>query len=199
MDQEQSSRQAHGLLSSPNPDLYIGRDLAWLDFNRRVLAQAEDETRPLFGRIQFLAISESNLDEFFMKRTALLRRRIELGLEKATHDGLSVRQQLAATREKVKQLLDLQSEVWSTSILPQLLDEGIRVTALEDLPRRYQDRVDDWFQRNVFPLLTPLAVDPGHPFPFISNLSRNFGVLLAEPGEEEPRFARVKIPDAIPI
>jgi len=182
----------------PNPELYIGRDLAWLDFNERVLAQAEDDTRPLFDRIRFLGICESNLDEFFMKRTALLRRRIELGLEKATHDGLSVRQQLTAARDKVTRLLDRQRTVWQSSMLPSLHREGIRVTQVEDLPRRYQDRVDDWFHRHVFPLLTPLAVDPGHPFPFISNLSRNFGVLLAEPGEQEPRFARVKIPDAVP-
>ncbi len=182
----------------PHADLYIGRDLAWLDFNERVLAQAEDESRQLFDRLRFLAICESNLDEFFMKRVALLRRRIELGLEKTTHDGLSVRQQLTATRSRVAAMLERQRALWKESILPCLLREGIKVTTVEDLPRRHQERVDAWFHRHVFPLLTPLAVDPGHPFPFISNLSSNFGVLLAEPGEEAPRFARVKIPDAVP-
>ncbi|MDP7029216.1 MAG: polyphosphate kinase 1 [Phycisphaerales bacterium] len=193
---ESTPRQSAPL--PPDPDLYIGRDLAWLDFNERVLAQAEDEARPLFDRLRFLAICESNLDEFFMKRVALLRRRIELGLEKSTHDGLSVRQQLTETRKRVDTMLERQRTVWRASLLPSLLAEGIKVTAVEDLPRRHQDRVDEWFHRHVFPLLTPLAVDPGHPFPFISNLSSNFGVLLAEPGEDEARFARVKIPDAIP-
>lgn len=178
--------------------LYLGRDLAWLDFNERVLAQSEDTSRPLFDRIQFLAICESNLDEFFMKRTALLLRRIELGIDKLTHDGFSVRKQLAAVREQVHRVVKRQTAVWHESLRPQLIEEGIRITAVEDLPDRYQKRVDDWFRRHVFPLLTPLAVDYGHPFPFISNLSRNFGVLLADPGESETRFARVKIPDSIP-
>ena len=182
----------------PNPDLYIGRDLAWLAFNERVLAQAEDETRPLFDRLRFLAICESNLDEFFMKRAALLRRRIELGIDKITHDGLSVRKQLAAARTQVHRVVQRQTRLWQSVLRPRLIDEGIRLTTMEDLPARYQSRVDDWFHRHVFPLLTPLAVDPGHPFPFISNLSRNFGVLLTDPGESETRFARVKIPDAVP-
>ena len=182
----------------PNADLYIGRDLAWLDFNERVLAQAENFSRPLFDRLRFLAICESNLDEFFMKRVALIRRRIDLGLEKVTHDGLSVRQQRVAIKERVSPLVTRQRSVWVNHLLPRLIDEGIRVTTVEDLPRRYQDRIDDWFHRHVFPLLTPLAADPGHPFPFISNLSSNFAVLLAEPGEVDSRFARVKIPDALP-
>jgi len=197
-DPNQPAADTDCAIEPPNDELYIGRDLAWLDFNERVLAQAEDASRPLFDRIRFLTICESNLDEFFMKRTALLRRRIELGLEKATHDGLSVRQQLAEARKRVTRLLARQQTVWREQLHPGLLAEGIRVTPVEDLPRRYQDRVDDWFHRHVFPLLTPLAVDPGHPFPFISNLSRNFGVMLVGPGEDQARFARVKIPDAIP-
>ncbi len=185
-------------VSPPNPGVYRGRDLAWLDFNERVLAQSEDESLPLFDRLRFLGICESNLDEFFMKRIALLRRRIDLGLEKATHDGLSVRQQLAETRSQVKGLLARQTALWEQQLRPSLVSEGLRITAIEDLPPRYQARVDEWFHRHVFPILTPLAVDPGHPFPFISNLSRNFGLLLADPEEPQPRFARVKIPDAIP-
>lgn len=184
--------------AAPNPDIYIGRDLAWLDFNERVLAQSEDEAQPLFDRLRFLAICESNLDEFFMKRIALLRRRIELGVDKVTHDGMSVRKQLTAAREQVHRVVQRQTHLWQSGLRPKLIEEGIRLTTMEDLPARYQSRVDDWFHRHVFPLLTPLAVDPGHPFPFISNLSRNFGVLLADPGESETRFARVKIPDAVP-
>ncbi|MCH2141508.1 MAG: polyphosphate kinase 1 [Phycisphaerales bacterium] len=184
--------------SPPDPALYVGRDIAWLDFNRRVLAQAQDDRRQLFDRIRFLGICESNLDEFFMKRVALLRRRIELGLEKATHDGFSVKQQLEAARKKVVSIQADQEALWTESIEPLLRREGIRITKIEDLPARLQTKVDAWFQKRVFPLLTPLAVDPGHPFPFISNLSRNFGVMLAEPGESDMRFARVKIPDLIP-
>lgn len=184
--------------SPPDPSLYVGRDIAWLDFNRRVLAQAEDERRGLFDRMRFLAISESNLDEFFMKRVALLRRRVELDLEKVTHDGLSMQQQLSAVRDKVVSLQSGQESLWTDSIEPALRREGVRITPIEDLPARLQARVDAWFQKCVFPLLTPLAVDPGHPFPFISNLSRNFGVMLADPDETGVRFARVKIPDLIP-
>lgn len=182
----------------PNSKLFVGRDLAWLDFNERVLAQAQDDRKCLFDRLRFLGICESNLDEFFMKRVALLRRRIELGLEKPTHDGLSVQQQIDATRKKVQQLQSQQERLWTEALEPALRGEGIRITAIEDLPARLQSRVDKWFHKSVFPLLTPLAVDPGHPFPFISNLSRNFGVMLAEPGEDKTRFARVKIPDLIP-
>ncbi|MDP6602307.1 MAG: polyphosphate kinase 1, partial [Phycisphaerales bacterium] len=185
-------------IAPPNGELYIGRDLAWLDFNERVLAQAEDEHRPLFDRLRFLAICESNLDEFFMKRVALLRRRIELGIDKITHDGLSVRKQLAAARKQVHRVVQRKTRLWERVLRQELIAEGIQLTTMEDLPSRYQNRVDDWFHRHVFPLLTPLAVDPGHPFPFISNLSRNFGVLLVDPGASERRFARVKIPDAIP-
>ncbi len=193
-----TDHQSTADIAPPNGDLYIGRDLAWLDFNERVLAQAEDEQRPLFDRLRFLAICESNLDEFFMKRIALLRRRIELGIDKVTHDGKSVRKQLAAARKQVHRVVQRQTQLWERVLHRQLIAEGIRLTTMEELPARYQNRVDDWFHRHVFPLLTPLAVDPGHPFPFISNLSRNFGVLLADPGESERRFGRVKIPDAIP-
>ncbi len=179
------------------PQVYSGRDLSWLQFDERVLEVAEDAARPVLDRIRFLAISASNLDEFFMKRVALLRRRIQLEVERVTHDGRTVRQQYDAVVQRVKELQQRQIDCWVGSIVPQLNAAGIRMTDYAELPERQQRRVDRWFMEQVFPLLTPLAVDPGHPFPHISNLSLNFGVLVA--GEDgESRFARLKMPDLVP-
>ncbi len=177
---------------------YSGRDVSWLRFDERVIEVAEESTRPLFDRLRFLAISASNLDEFFMKRVALLRRRITAGLERMSHDGRTVRQQLDAVHESVINLQARQATCWHGSIRPALHKAGIKLVEYEDLPQRQQRRVDRWFKEHVFPLLTPLAVDPGHPFPFISNLSLNFGVRLTTPDDQQPRFARLKIPDMIP-
>lgn len=177
---------------------FVGRDLAWLSFNRRVIAEAEDLDLPLFDRMRFLGISGSNLDEFFMKRIALLHKRVTSGAEKRTHDGLTVRQQLQACRDEVLYLQDRQASLWTDSIRPQLKSEGVMVSNWKSLDHEQRGRVDSWFHEMVFPILTPLAVDPGHPFPFISNLSLSLGVLLSEPGSSARRFARVKIPDGLP-
>jgi len=180
------------------PGPFSGRDLSWLRFDERVIEVAEETTRPLFDRLRFLAISASNLDEFFMKRVALLRRRISAGLERVSHDGRTVRQQLDAVHSSVIDLQTRQASCWHDSIRPALHPAGITLLDYDDLPERQQRRVDRWFKEQVFPLLTPLAVDPGHPFPFISNLSLNFGVRLTTPDDQQPRFARLKIPDMIP-
>ncbi|MCH2135196.1 MAG: polyphosphate kinase 1 [Phycisphaerales bacterium] len=178
---------------------HSGRDLSWLRFDERVLEVAEATDRPVLDRARFLSISASNLDEFFMKRVALLRRRLQAGLERSTHDGLTVRQQLEAVRERVESLQARQHQCWQDNIEPELHAQAIRPVGYDSLPDRVRRRVDRWFKTQVFPLLTPLAVDPGHPFPFISNLSLNFGILLSSPGDGRPRFARLKIPDLIPV
>lgn len=187
-----------GPTGSDDPANFVGRDLAWLRFNNRVMAEAEDPDLPLFDRLRFLGICSSNLDEFFMKRIALLHKRVTTSSEKRTHDGLTVRQQLQACREEVLRLQDRQAILWKQSLLPSLESEGITISDWKSLSHEQRGRVDTWFHEMVFPILTPLAVDPGHPFPFISNLSLSLGVLLSEPGSSTRRFARVKIPDGLP-
>lgn len=189
--------QKESIADLSDPQLYFGRDLSWLEFNVRVLAQAQDPGFPLLERVKFLAISASNLDEFFMKRMALLKRRIEAGLELTSHDGRNLRQQYDAIRSKVLEFIRAQSQCYEQELRPALADAGIRITPYNELDPDDRRRVDVWFQSNVFPVLTPLSVDPGHRFPFISNLSENLGVLLAGAGSTERNFARLKIPDPI--
>jgi polyphosphate kinase len=181
-----------------DPQLFLGRDLSWLEFNARVLAQAADENEPLLDRCKFLAIFESNFDEFFMKRVALLKHRESAGLEALSHDGRTVRQQLDAIRPRIVELQVEQGRCFEQQLLPALADEGIRILSYEALDGPSQDRVDAWFRENVFPILTPLAVDPGHRFPFISNLSVSLAVLMSQGPHAERMFARLKIPESIP-
>lgn len=185
-------------LDLDDPRLYIGRDISWLAFNRRVLGEAMSENNPLLERIKFLAIAASNLDEFFMKRIGLLKRLKANGIDAPAHNGMSVRQQLNAASVTIAELQDIQVNAWETSIKPGLASEDIKILQYSDLKKKQRARIDEWFRVNVFPILTPLAVDPGHRFPFISNLSLNLGVLVSKPGESEYLFARLKIPDAIP-
>ena len=176
---------------------FLGRDLAWLEFNNRVICEAEDASNPLFDRMRFLSISASNLDEFFMKRIALLDQRIKTGAEKRTHDGLTVRQQLESCRTIIEASQERQSRAWSEDIEPQLNENEITIVKWDDLNHEQRGRMDTWFHEMVFPILTPLAVDPGHPFPFISNLSLSIGLLISEPGSSIRQFARVKVPDGL--
>lgn len=177
---------------------YFNRDTSWLEFNRRVLAQAMDDRTPLLERVKFLAIFASNLDEFFMKRIGLLKRRIESGRGARAPGELPPRQALAACRAMIIEMVQQQADCWRRDIRPALGEAGVHALSYKDLTKHERARVDDWFMANVFPTLTPLAVDPGHRFPFISNLSENLGVLLRAPGSRENKFARVKIPDVLP-
>lgn len=190
-------------LAPSRPDAAPGfrmfnRDLSWLEFNRRVLQQACDERTPLLERVRFLAIFSSNLDEFVMKRIGALKHRMNAGLTGPDQDGLSASLLLAALRANIRELQQRQAASFEQGVKPALLNEGIVVTAYEDLTKNEKRWIDAWFRINVFPILTPLSVDPGHRFPFISNLSRNFGVLLLDPGKDEPVFARVKVPSVLP-
>ena len=181
-----------------HPPRHIGRDASWLSFNERVLAMARDPGVPLLERARFLTIFSSNLDEFFMKRFALLRRRLRSGVEHASADDLTTRQQAELARAAVLHLQERLADCYEHELLPALAAEGIRIVSYRDLPGEDQRRVDAWFAEQVFPILTPLSVDPGHRFPFISNLSENLGVLLQQEGKEGKSFARLKIPDPIP-
>ncbi|MBL9149727.1 MAG: polyphosphate kinase 1 [Phycisphaerae bacterium] len=174
---------------------FLNRDLQWLEFNRRVLAQAQDSRLPLLERVRFLAIFSSNLDEFFMKRVGGLRRQLDAGVGSPPWEPLTPLQQLHAIRAKVLDLANLLALSFRTDIQPQLREVGIDFLSWEELQPHERSEAEGWYRRNVFPILTPLAVDPGHRFPFISNMSVSLGVMLRRPGESEQLFARVKVPE----
>jgi polyphosphate kinase len=178
-----------------NPALYINRDLSWLEFNGRVLAQARDESHPLLERVKFLGIVGSNLDEFFMIRVATTQKRLKQGIEDVAPDGLNTEQQLARMRERARAMLEEQADIWH-ELQPLLAAEGIQFLAAEDWTADTREFLRLYFSREICPVLTPLAFDPGHPFPLISNLSKNFAVVVRHAGRT--RFARVKLPDVLP-
>jgi len=179
-----------------NSALYINRELSWLEFNRRVLAQASDPTHPLLERVKFLAISATNLDEFFMVRVATLRKKLRAGIDDTSIDGLSTDEELEVIRTRAGEQMAEQTRCWQEQLRPQLAAEGIHFLD----PGDYTPAVDAWlteyFETQVFPVLTPLAFDPGHPFPFISNLSMNLAVRVRHGGRT--KFARVKVPAMLP-
>ena len=189
----------------PAPDLpadrFSNREMSWLDFNARVLAQAEDRRVPLLERLKFLAIFASNLDEFYMVRVAGLKRRLDMGLTVRSADGRSPRETLAQIGARVQELAQRHARCWLDDVEPALADAGIRVLHWAELDRTERDRLGEYFRAQVFPVLTPLAVDPAHPFPYISGLSLNLAVLVrdaAGPGWPAERFARVKVPNNVP-
>ncbi|MFK7961776.1 MAG: polyphosphate kinase 1 [Phycisphaerales bacterium] len=176
---------------------FLNRDMQWLEFNERVLHQAADDRLPLLERVRFLAIFASNLDEFFMKRVGGLRHQIEAGVDFVAYEGISPRSMLQAIRERVVPLVDQASHTFRDRVQPALRAVGVELCDYDELDNVERGLVDEWYKHNVFPLLTPLAVDPGHRFPFISNLSVSLGIMLRRPEEEEPVFARVKVPEVV--
>ena len=172
---------------------YINRELSWLDFNERVLEEALDERQPLLERVKFLSIFSSNLDEFFMIRVSGLRSQLEAGILKAPPDGMTPGEQLAEIRERLRPMLKTVTTCWQEDLLPKLARAGINVLNYDQLKSRQRKLLRRHFKSEIFPVLTPLAFDPGHPFPHISNLSINLAVEIRDPQEGE-RFARVKVP-----
>ncbi len=181
--------------AGPPASRFLNRELSWLDFNARVLAIAEDETIPLLERAKFLAIFGSNLDEFFMVRVAGLQRRRSMGVALASPDGLSASRQLDAIAAKAQTLVDRQSRCFAESVRPALARAGVQIVGWKDLDDDTRHRLDRYFRAQVFPMLTPLAVDPAHPFPYISGLSVNLAVLVCDAETGEQHFARVKVPN----
>lgn len=177
-----------------DPALYVNREFSWLDFNARVLALASDPAQPLLERCKFLAIFSSNLDEFFMVRVASVIDALEAGRPSSTPDQLPREEVLAGIRERVLELTDLQAAVWRDEVRPALAGEGIVLASLDDLPPPARDDLRARFEREIAPVLIPLAVGPGLPFPYISGLSLNLGMTVRDPGTGETRFARVKVP-----
>ncbi len=179
-----------------DPALYINRELSWLAFNDRVLAQALDPEHPLLERVKFLAIAGLNLDEFFMVRVATLLRKFRAGLEDVSPDGLSTEQQLRLVRERAGAMLNDQAACWTDTLRPRLAQEGIHFLEPADYRPEVVDYLAKYFAAQISPVLTPLAFDPGHPFPYISNRSKNLAVAVRYGGRT--RFARVKVPDVLP-
>lgn len=183
---------------------FMNRDTSWLEFNRRVLAQAFDPTIPLLERVKFVAIFASNLDEFFMKRIGLLksRHRQQIAHSPSRPGEMPPLQTLHACYDMIRGMEQELAANLQDELLPALKEQGIEILDYDELGKKSRKAVDEWFNLAVFPILTPLAVDPGHRFPFISNLSTNLG-LLVEPKDagaliDEPRFARLKVPDVLP-
>ncbi|MGY4645392.1 RNA degradosome polyphosphate kinase [Cellulomonas sp. URHB0016] len=179
-------------------DRFLDRELSWLAFNQRVLELAEDPELPLLERVRFLAIFASNLDEFFMVRVAGLKRRIATGIAVTAASGLSPRQVLEAISDKAHELQDRHARVFAERVQPELAADGITLVRWDDLGESEQDRLRKFFRRQIFPVLTPLAVDPAHPFPYISGLSLNLAVVVVNPTTGKEHFARVKVPPLLP-
>jgi polyphosphate kinase len=179
------------------PARYFNRELSWLKFNARVLEEALDEEIPLLERVNFLSIFGSNLDEFFMIRVSGLRRQLQAGVIEAPPDGMSPAEQLAAIREELLPLLARANKCWRGDLAKRLREEGIRVLRYDELKGKQRKLLRRYFRSEIFPVLTPLAQDPSHPFPHISNLSINLAVLVREPGHDE-LFARLKVPQSFP-
>ncbi len=178
-------------------DRFLNRELSWLGFNRRVLTLAQDPAARLLERSKFIAIFASNLDEFFMVRVAGLIRRQETGLGLRSADGLGTRQQLTMIREQARELAQEHARCFRDQVQPALAESGIALLCWDDLDPAQQSSLHQYFREQIFPVLTPLAVDPAHPFPYISGLSLNLAVLVRDPHNGAERFARVKVPNNV--
>src|SRR6478609_3455219 len=180
-----------------SPALYINRELSWLEFNARVLHEAFDDRNPLLERLKFLSIFSGNLDEFYMVRIAGLRRQVAAGVMQTPPDGLTPQEQLDAIDAEVARLSALQRGCLA-DLLEQLQSSNVRLLRVSDLTAAEWGAIDSYFESQIFPVLTPLAVDPGHPFPYISNLSLSLAVEIRDPDTGAIRFARVKVPKSLP-
>ena len=180
-------------LLADNPSLYINRELSWIRFNRHVLDEARDESHPLLERVKFLAIFANNLDEYFMIRVSGLQRQLIKGVLKSPPDGMTPTQQLDAIRQMLIPELEVQYAIWHEEILPELDAAGIHIHMYASLSETQKASMHAFFVNEVFPVLTPLAFDSSHPFPFISNLSLNLAIIIRDP-EKKEYFARVKVP-----
>jgi polyphosphate kinase len=181
-----------------DPQYYLNRELSWLEFNRRVLHEACDERTPLLERLKFIAIFGSNLDEFFMVRVAALKQQVEAKVSLLTPDGRTPQQQLDDISLSLRPVVTLQHQQFEQVLKPKLASHGIHILDYIQLTQKQRSYLDNYFNEQIFPVLTPLAVDPSHPFPYISNLSLNLAVVIKNPETEEEFFARVKVPKVLP-
>lgn len=181
-----------------NPEVrYLNRELSWIDFNRRVLEEAFDERNPLLERVKFLAIFAANLDEFFMIRVSGVKHQIAAGVKKRSPDGMTPEEQLFAIHQAILPLVEQKRTLWLEELLPRLRSHGIYVYDYDQLDNDQRAAMSDYFDNQIFPVLTPLAIDPSHPFPHISNLSLNLAVVIHDE-EHGEMFARLKVPEVLP-
>ena len=181
-----------------SPEQLLNRELSWLDLNARVLDLAADPDQPLLERVRFCGIFSSNLDEFFMVRVAGLLDQVAAGLGVRSPDGRTAQQTLAEVRARVLELTARQSELWRHELRPALAEEGILIGTVDDAGKAELKELEATFAHRIYPVLTPLAVGPGQPFPYISGLSLSLGVIVRDPESGEERFARVKVPEGLP-
>jgi polyphosphate kinase len=178
--------------------LLLNRELSWLEFNSRVLHEAEDERTPLLERLKFLSIFSTNLDEFYMVRIAAMRRQVAVGIQQPTPDGLTAQQALDAIDARIREMLERRRVCLHENVLPKLDQAGVRIVTMDAVTPDERTALDAYFESEVFPVLTPLAVDPGHPFPYISNLSLSLAVQVNDESGKGEQFARVKVPRSLP-
>ena len=181
-----------------DPQNFINREQGLLEFQHRVLEEAEDKSNPLLERIKFISILGSNLDEFFMVRVGGLKMQNDSGMIELSIDGKTPAQQLAAIRKTSTALMQEARKYFNKVLLPEMDNTGIHLLDYTQLSARQKETVDAYFDEVVFPVLTPLAFDPGHPFPHISNLSLNLAILIQD-SEGRKRFARLKVPSSLPM
>ncbi len=181
-----------------NPKYYLNRELSWLEFNSKVLHEACDPRTPLLERLKFLAIFCSNLDEFFMVRVAALKQQVEAKVSKLTFDGRTPQQQLDEISFALRPLVTQHNQHFEQVLRPELVKHGIHILDYIDLSEQQRDYLNNYFEEQIFPVITPLAVDRSHPFPYISNLSLNLAVVIKNPETEQEFFARVKVPRVLP-
>jgi polyphosphate kinase len=187
-----------GPVAVPEVPRYLNRELSRLDFDERVLAMAEDPKLPVLERVRFLAIFSQNLDDFFQVRVAGLKEQVLAAVAVASPDGMSPLEQLKAIRVRVEGLVDRQVGLFNREIVPALAEAGITLVRANEVTKRELSQLHTVFRQQIFPVLTPLAVDPGHPFPYISHLSLNLAVMVRDPQRHQQRFARVKVPPVLP-
>lgn len=182
-----------------SPEFYLNREINWIDFDRKVLEQAEDKSVPLLERVKFLSIFFNNLDEFFMVRVANVWKQVQSGAEATGADKLPPRRQLSEIGRRVRDLTDEAEELWKKGLLPELEKQSIRIVDYAGLPQKKREILSKYFDNEIFPILTPQAIDSGHPFPLVSNTSINFIIeLVSEKDKSDIRYARVKCPNNVP-
>jgi polyphosphate kinase len=193
-----AKRQTRAALPPLPPGRFGDRELSWLNFNQRVLELAEDHHLPLLERVRFCSIFSSNLDEFFMVRVAGLKRRIDAGMAVTGPSGMAPRHVLGEIARRAHELTARQARLFVKDIKPALAAERINIVEWDDLDPSEHERLGKYFRKHIFPVLTPLAVDPSHPFPYISGLSLNLALIVRDPATGKSRFARVKVPEMLP-
>lgn len=163
------------------PENFINRELSWIEFNKRVLEEAFNQSLPLLDRIKFISIFSSNLDEFYMIRVSGIKEQIEANISESAIDGLSPMRTLHEIEKEVRPLVDNLQQYWADYIVPELAENGISITTISALSEIEKKKLDKYFEEQIFPVLTPLALDPGRPFPYISNLSLSLAVTILDP------------------